>query len=66
MKPENYYADAIVSFLAEFPSSQSYLYRQLEAAKTEKIISPMGENQFTLGAISWGILIGIFLRKIMG
>lgn len=30
---------------AEFPSSQSYLYRQLEAAKTEKIISPMGENQ---------------------
>lgn len=30
---------------AEFPSSQSYLYRQLEAAQTEKVISPTGENQ---------------------
>lgn len=35
MKPENYYADAIISFL------------------------------FTLGAISWGILLGILLRKLL-
>ena len=35
MKSENYYADAIVSFL------------------------------FTLGAISWGLLLGILLRKIL-
>jgi hypothetical protein len=29
----------------EFQSSQAYLYRQLEAAQTEKVISPMGEKE---------------------
>lgn len=29
----------------EFGNSQAYLYRQLEAAQTEKVISPMGEKQ---------------------
>jgi hypothetical protein len=29
----------------EFDSSQAYLYRQLEAAQTEKVISPMGEKE---------------------
>lgn len=29
---------------AEFKNSQAYLYRQLEAAQTEKVISPMGEK----------------------
>jgi len=51
---------------AEFPSSQSYLYRQLEAAQTEKVISPTGENQIPerqlrpLTKLRW-ILIGIVL-----
>lgn len=27
------------------PYLQSYLYRQLEAAKTEKVISPIGEKE---------------------
>lgn len=30
---------------AEFQSSQAYLYRQLEAAQTEKVISPIGEKE---------------------
>lgn len=30
---------------AEFQQGQAYLYRQLEAAQTEKVISPTGENQ---------------------
>jgi hypothetical protein len=30
---------------AEFNSSQAYLYRQLEAAQTEKVISPIGEKE---------------------
>jgi hypothetical protein len=30
--------------VAEFQSSQAYLYRQLEAAQTEKVISPIGEK----------------------
>ena len=30
---------------AEFQSSQAYLYRQLEAAQTEKVISPIGEKK---------------------
>ncbi len=29
----------------EFQNSQAYLYRQLEAAQTEKVISPMGEKE---------------------
>jgi len=29
----------------EFGNSQAYLYRQLEAAQTEKVISPIGEKQ---------------------
>jgi hypothetical protein len=29
---------------AEFQNSQAYLYRQLEAAQTEKVISPTGEK----------------------
>lgn len=29
---------------AEFQNSQAYLYRQLEAAQTEKVISPIGEK----------------------
>lgn len=29
----------------EFQSSQAYLYRQLEAAQTEKVISPIGEKK---------------------
>jgi len=29
----------------EFSNSQAYLYRQLEAAKTEKVISPIGEKE---------------------
>jgi hypothetical protein len=31
--------------VAEFKQGQSYLYRQLEAAQLEKIISPVGENE---------------------
>jgi hypothetical protein len=30
---------------AEFKNSQAYLYRQLEAAQAEKVISPIGENE---------------------
>jgi hypothetical protein len=31
--------------LAEFQGSQSYLYRQLEAAQTQRVISPIGEKE---------------------
>ena len=30
---------------SEFKQSQAYLYRQLEAAQTERAISPIGEKQ---------------------
>jgi hypothetical protein len=30
--------------VAEFKQGQAYLYRQLKAAQTEKVISPKGEN----------------------
>jgi len=31
--------------LAEFKGSQAHLYRQLEAARVEKVISPIGEKE---------------------
>jgi len=35
----------------EFNQNERYLYRQLEAAQTEKVISPLGEKEIPEGQL---------------